>query len=66
MSKSDLIDGAVQLHRETESAWLVSNDGDRKSAVWIPKSQAQLEPDYSGKCHILTLPEWLATEKGLV
>lgn len=64
MSKSDLIDVAVQLHHESQKAWLVSDDGDRDNAIWIPKSQAELEP--KGKAHILTLPEWLATEKGLV
>jgi hypothetical protein len=64
MSKSDLIDVAVQLHHESAKAWLISDDGDRKNAIWIPKSQAELEP--KDKVHILTLPEWLATEKGLV
>jgi len=64
VSRSSLIDVAVQLHHETEKAWLVSDDGDKKNAVWIAKSQAELEP--KGKVHILTLPEWIATEKGLV
>lgn len=64
MGKSDLIDVAVKLHHESEKAWLVSDDGDRAKAIWIPKSQAELEP--KGAVHILTLPEWLATDKGLV
>lgn len=64
MSRSDLIDVAVQLHHETARAWLVSDDGEKDNAVWIPKSQAELEPD--GKVHKLTLPEWLAAEKGLI
>lgn len=58
--KSDLIDCAVQLHHETPKAWLVSDDGDRTKAVWIPKSQAEFENG------ILTMPEWLAKEKGLI
>ena len=58
--KSDLIDCAVQLHHETEKAWLVSDDGERDHAVWIPKSQAELADG------VLTLPEWLATDKGLI
>jgi len=65
-SKSDLIDCNVMLHHETDKAWLVSDTGDREDGVWIAKSQAQLEPDYAGQCFVLTLPEWLATEKGLV
>lgn len=64
--KSDLVDVNVIKHHETDKAWLVSDTGDREAAVWIAKSQAEIEPDYSGKCHVLTLPEWLATEKGLV
>lgn len=62
--KSDLIDLAVQLHHETGKAWLVSDDGDREKAVWIPKSQAEIEAD--GKIHLLTCPEWLAQDKGLI
>lgn len=62
--KSDLIEVAVQLHHETEKAWLVSDDGEKKNAVWIPKSQAEIEP--KGKHHILTLPEWLALDKRLI
>lgn len=62
--KSDLIDLAVQLHHETGKAWLISDDGDREKAVWIPKSQAELETD--GKAHTLTCPEWLAQDKGLI
>lgn len=62
--KSDLADIDVQLHHETEKAWLVSSDGDRENAIWIPKSQAEIEP--KGKHHVLTCPEWLATDKGLI
>lgn len=58
--KSDLIDCAVQLHHTTDKAWLVSDTGEREKAVWIPKSQAEFAEG------VLTLPEWLATEKGLI
>ena len=61
---SDLIDVTIQIHHETEKAWLVSVDGSRDSAVWIPKSQAELMTER--RTHTLTLPEWLATEKGLI
>lgn len=61
--KSDLCDIDVQLHHETELSWLVSSDGERENAVWIPKKLAELEPE--GKHYVLTLPEWLATEKKL-
>jgi hypothetical protein len=66
LSKSDLIDVAVRLHHETEKAWLVSDDGEVESAVWIPKSQAEIEAKANGRMHMLTLPEWLATDKRLI
>lgn len=62
--KSDLVDIEIKIHLETEKAWLVSDDGDRSNAVWIPKSQAQIETE--SRTSIMTLPEWLATEKGLI
>lgn len=61
---NDLTDVTVQLHHETEKAWLVSGDGVTK--VWVPKSQAELEASESNGAFILTLPEWLALDKGLI
>lgn len=58
--KSDLIDVAVQIHAETAKAWLVSDTGEKIDAKWVPKSQAELADG------VLTLPEWLAKEKGLI
>ena len=63
--RSDLVDIPVTLHHETDKAWLVSDTGDRSKAVWVPKSQAEIEPASKG-VHTRTLPERLATEKGLV
>ncbi len=56
--KSNLIDLPAELRAETPLAWLVSTDGDNR--VWIPKSQAEFEDG------VLTLPEPLALEKGLI
>lgn len=61
--KSDLVDITVMLKHETAKAWLV-DDGSEK-AVWIPKSNAELEPNRDGRTFTLTLPSWLAIEKGL-
>lgn len=44
--------------RETERAWLFAIDGDE---VWIAKSQGVLDEANSE----VTVPEWLADEKGL-
>lgn len=58
--RSSLVDITARLVRESIGglAWLI-DDGDRQ--VWIPKSQAEKNPDGT-----FTMPEWLATEKGLL
>jgi hypothetical protein len=65
MTRSDLIDMDVQVIRRTNMAVLVTLDVP-DNAVWIPLSQAELHPTGIGGIETLTLPEWLATEKGLV
>lgn len=62
--KSHLAELTVILKHETSRAWLVDHGGD--DAVWVPKSQCELEPDANGKTHTLTCPQWLAEDKGLV
>lgn len=37
----ELIDVACQQHHETDRAFLVSDDGERDTAVWLPKSQVE-------------------------
>ncbi len=64
--KSDLIDVSMQLHHETPKAILVSDDGDKSKAVWLPLSQIEFEHKGSSGIVVVTMPEWLATEKGLV
>ena len=57
----------VEIIRETPRAFLVA-DADPRDAVWVPKSQIVTEEDNvgPGDTSIITLPEWLAMEKGLV
>lgn len=83
--KSDLHDFTVALHHETQvrnpdaGAVLVSNDGEEKKAVWIPKSAAEIVREgkftqghlKSGKAVklpliVITIPERVAVEKGLL
>jgi len=61
--KSDLHDIAVELKVETSKAWLVF-DGSRDA--WIPKSQAELEKIRDKNLWMLTAPEWLLQDKGLI
>lgn len=65
MSKSDLIDITVHVHAKTSKAILVSEDGDSDNATWLPLSQVEVEL-IKGPIHEVTMPEWLAVEKGLV
>jgi hypothetical protein len=61
------IEITVMVHRETGSAWLVSDTSELKDAVWLAKSQA----DDGGQgqvgqiCEFL-VPEWIAIDKGLI
>jgi len=63
--RSNLIDIAVILLSETERAYLVeTGDIDAKGnpiRIWLPKSQVELNTDDT-----MTMPEWLAKEKGLI
>jgi hypothetical protein len=54
---SMMVDLEVVLHHKTDSAVLVSLDGDRAKAKWLPKSPIELEPIPRSKFHTLTLPE---------
>lgn len=63
--KSDLIDLTLQLHHRTERAILVSDDGDRDKAAWLPLAQVEVQSQPRGIV-VVTMPEWLAIDRGLV
>ena len=60
--KSDLIDLEVRLVHETPLAWLFTQFNDGGTETWLPKSMCEFD-QVAG---ILTLPEPLALEKGLI
>lgn len=60
---NDTVDITVEIKHETEKAWLVS---DGSSEVWIAKSQGEMERSANKKIYTLTIPEWLASDKGLI
>jgi hypothetical protein len=64
MSKSDLVKVECRVHHRTEAAILVSLDGERDNAVWVPLSQCEVAERPRGVV-ILEMPEWLAVDKGL-
>jgi len=65
--KSNLIDIECRLLVITDKAICVTMDDDVESPekIWLPKSQIEFEN--SGIMLVeVTLPEWLAIEKGMV
>lgn len=65
--KSDLIDIAGVIHAETALAILFSDTAHREDAKWLPKSQIEIEYDGGRRNFVtVTLPERLASEKGLI
>lgn len=66
MAKSDLVDIDVHLHHRTpKGGLLVSLDGNSKKAVWLFEGSCEIEQK-KGAHYVLTLPESLALEKGLI
>ncbi len=62
--RREIIEIAVEVRHETDAALLVF---DGKTEAWIPKSSVsdQSERD-DGSIETIFIPEWLATEKGLL
>lgn len=70
MSKADaMVELALTLHTETDKAYLVSDDGERKNAKWVPRSQVTINTRRrSGAVEIIEaeMPEWLAADKRFI
>lgn len=63
--RSNLIDLDVQVLRETDKAAMVTLDVP-DNGVWLPKSQIELNETGIAGIVTVTLPEWLALDKGLI
>ena len=61
--EEDFVEVDCTVRAETGKALLIY---DGKKEVWIPKSQIEeARKSKDGKINRVTLPEWLATDKGL-
>jgi hypothetical protein len=74
-----LHDVTMALHYDTGKAVFVSSTGEEAKAIWLPKSQVEIlnegktcgAIDKRGQ-HVtvplvkITVPEWLAKDKGLI
>lgn len=63
--KSDIVDLDVEIIARTDRAVLV-HTGIKEAAAWLPLSQIEVAPSGFGGGFTISLPEWLAVEKGLV
>ncbi len=61
--RSDLVEVNGEYRHDTPKAWLI--DFGLDDPVWVPKSQVELEEEGDGTVTV-TMPEWLALEKGLI
>ena len=62
--KSNIIDIEVLIIHLTEKAVLAAAD-ETDEGVWLPLSQVEVDGD-PGSMGIISLPKWLAQDKGLI
>ena len=63
--KSNIIDIDGAIEARTEKAVLF-HTGDKTQAAWLPLSQIEIEETAFGGIFTVSLPEWLALDKGLI
>ena len=63
--KSDLVDVALIRFAETAKAVLAGETLDKSKAAWLPKSQVEIASG-DGNSITVTMPQWLAKDKGFV
>jgi hypothetical protein len=64
--KFDIVDINVRLIRESAKAVLVTPAFREAASDWVPKSLVEIAANDDGKTHALSLPEWLARQKGFL
>lgn len=63
MAANDPVEIACRVVYMTEKAVRID---DGKEIVWVPKSQIEEADDLDEDTKSITIPEWLAQEKGLI
>ena len=74
--KSDLVEVSLEYRKDSASgqasAFFQGDYEDDRAGngkeiwIWLPKSQIEVEKDSDGKTCTVTMPEWLAMDKGLI
>lgn len=63
---TEIVDVELYLHHETPAAILISKNGTRRDEqIWLPKKLIEYVIKHHN-CISVTMPQWLAFEKGLI
>lgn len=65
MTRANLTDLTVTIHAKTPAAIMVSDDGEREHACWLPLAHTEINTQ-RGITAEITIPEWLAKDRGLI
>lgn len=64
--KSEVLDIMVEITAENSNEILV-HEGIKELAIWLPKQHIQIHRNYPiPGVNSITIPEWLAIEKGFI
>lgn len=63
--KSDLVDICAIVRHRTDRGVLIIH-AEEKAPVWLPLAHVELAANEDGRTHTVTVPQWLAEEKGIV
>lgn len=61
----NLIDIDVEIVARTERA-VLAHTGNKEEAAWLPLAQIEVASSGFEGIHTVTIPEWLAIDKGLI
>lgn len=61
---NELVDVCAIVRHRTERAVLIDHGG--KTPAWVPLAHAEVSANADGRTHTVTIPQWLAEEKGIV
>jgi hypothetical protein len=56
----------LMIHGRNGNAYLVSDDGEKANAKWVPRSEVVISRRPRSAIVDVTMPEWLAFDRGLI
>lgn len=65
MSRNEIVevDGAIEAR--TDKA-ILFHTGDKTQAVWLPRNQIQIDDTGFPEIFTVSMPEWMALDRGLI